>query len=60
MMLKMICSYVPSVDQNFVSKHMLFFVLFLILQTLMIPITQKMEPKLEIIKRKNEIKILKN
>ena len=58
MMLKMICSYVPSVDQSIVSKHMLFFVLFLILQTLIIPITQKMEPKLEI--KKNEIKILKN
>ena len=45
MMLKMICLNMPSVDQNIVSKHMLFFVLFLILQTLMIPITQKMEPK---------------
>ena len=58
-MLKMICLNMPSVDQNIVSKHMLFFVLFLILQTLMIPITQKMEPKWEIIKKKIKIKIKK-
>ena len=59
MMLKMICLNVPSVDQNIVSKHMLFFCFIFNFTNIDDPNNPKNGTKMRNNKKKIKIKIKK-